>query len=339
MSPLSVAIIGAGNIAGGYDRNRREGESGIYSHAGAYAGNALFLLQTVFDSDCERAKEFQSFWKVRDAAAQINDIYNGFHDVVSICSPDSTHFDIVRNLMESKACRVVFVEKPVALSLVEISELMRLSEASGIDVVVNFQRRNDPVHQSIRDRIVSAPEKLLSAGGYYIKGLHHIGITMLDTLTFLLGYPDAVQTYHRAFNQEVNDYSYEFILFYDGFNVVVRTTDADRYKYNYHIFEIDLLFSDSRVTILDNSRTVREISLGDYAYSGVKVLADATPAYKDTGMSGAMACAVEYIYKVATGDIPHSVNTLTDSYNSVRIVERVVESFERGSIKLQMENE
>lgn len=338
MSSLSVAIIGAGNIAGGYDRDRRENERGIYSHAGAYTGNGRFILQSVFDVDPERAKEFQSYWGVKTLAAGIEDIYRGFHDVVSVCSPDHTHFEIVRNLIEHQACRLVFVEKPVALNLEEIGELIRLSEASGVDVVVNFQRCYDPEHQSLRERIAAAPEKLLSVGGYYIKGLRHIGITMLDTLTFLLGYPDSVLTYHRVLNREVDDYSYEFVLFYDGFNVVVRTADADRYRYNYHIFEIDLLFSDGRITLLDNSRTVREISLGDYAYSGVNVLVDTKPVYRDTGMPDAMAGAVEYVYKVATGEIPHSVNTLTDSYGCGRLVEQIIESYEQGSIKLQMGN-
>jgi len=337
LNVLTVALVGAGNIAGGYDQNRRQDEKGIYSHAGAYVRNGKFMLQTVFDTDLERAKAFQSYWKVQNIAVGINDIYERFHDVVSVCSPDNTHFDIVKNLIGNQCCRVVFVEKPVALTLNQIGELKQLSDSGNIDVVVNFQRKNNSGHQSILNQVALAPETLLSVGAYYIKGLHHIGITMLDTLTFFLGYPVSVLTYNRVFNQEVDDYSYEFILFYEGFNVVVRTTDAERYQYNYHIFEIDLLFSDRRLTIFDNSRTIRECRLSDYAYSGVKVLSDTTPVYNDSGMSTAMVDAVDYIYNIATEKISHTTNTLNDSFNCMRVLERVVESFERGSITLQME--
>jgi len=339
MTALSVAIIGTGNIAGDYDRERRNGERGIYSHAGAYAASGKFLLRSVFDTDHQRAKLFRDYWKADTAVSKIEDIYQGFHDVVSVCTQDDTHFEIVRGLLENRCCRVIFVEKPVALYSTEIRELEQLTDSTNIDVVVNFQRRNEPKHQFIREQIAVDPDRVLSVGGLYIKGLRHIGITMIDTLRFLLGEPEAVLAYHRTFNREVNDYSYEFILFYDGFNATVRTTDVERHKYNYHIFEVDILFSDRRITLLDNSRVVREVGLGGYAYSGVNVLAERSPDYMDTEMPTAMVDAVEYIHKVVAGALPHTLNTLADSYNNARIVERVVESFEQGSIKLELENE
>lgn len=337
MGDLTVAIIGAGQIAGGYDQQRNQDERGIYTHAGAYQRNGNFLLKTVFDKDIERANAFQQYWKVLNTVAKMEDIYEDFHDIVSVCAPDETHFGIVKNLIVQRCCRVVFVEKPAALTAAQIKELEHLSEVEGVKVVVNFQRRHDPIHRSIRDQITSAPETLLSVGGYYIKGLRHIGITMLDTLTYLLGYPKSLLAYDRSFNQEVDGFSYEFVLFYDGFNVVVCTTDADRYRYNYHIFEVDLLFSDRRMTIVDNSRAVREVTLGDYAYSGVKVLADTDPVYRSTNMPEAMLGAVDYLCQVANGAVPHTVNTLNDSYACMQIVEKIEESFARGGVRLPVE--
>ena len=44
MNSLSVAIIGTGNIAGGYDEKKQGGDIGIYTHAGAYAAHGGFEL-------------------------------------------------------------------------------------------------------------------------------------------------------------------------------------------------------------------------------------------------------------------------------------------------------
>jgi len=337
MTDLSVAIIGTGNIAGNYDRDRLNGDNGIYSHAGAYAASGKFLLRTVFDTNCQRAEAFRDYWKADTAVSKIEDIYQGFHDVVSICTPDGTHFEIVRALLESRCCRTIFVEKPVALSTTETEQLEQLANTTDIEVIVNFQRRNEAKHHDIRKRLVAAPDKILSVGAYYIKGLMHIGITMIDTLTFLFGYPEAVLAYNRVFNREASDYSYEFVLFYDSFSVSVKTIDAERHKYNYHIFEIDMLLTDRRITLMDNSRAIRESSLTEYAYPGVRVLNDRLPTFSDTWLSQAMVDAVEYVCKVATSEVVHATNTLAASYNDALIVEQIIESFEKEGAKLEFE--
>ena len=337
MNPLSVAIIGTGHIAGGYDENRLGGETGIYTHAGAYASHGGFELKTVFDVEQERAEGFGRVWKAGCAVTEPTVIYNGFHDVISVCTPDPTHFDIVRNILVAGCCRSVFVEKPLAMDTVQIEELIQLAAARGIHLVVNFQRRNEPTHQEIRDHIASGTGELLSVAGYYMKGLRHIGVTMIDTLCYLCGYPDAVLAYNRAFNQEANDYSYEFVLYYPGFTIGVKTTDADRFRYNYHIFEIDLLFSDQRLTLVDISQGLKETPVTGYAYSGVKIMNERESQYRETGYKSSMKDAVGYLYDITTGKAPHGINTPQSSWNNLQIINHITESFERGSVKLHFE--
>ncbi|HLP97555.1 MAG TPA: Gfo/Idh/MocA family oxidoreductase [Sideroxyarcus sp.] len=338
-NPLSVAIIGTGNIAGGYDAKKQGGDTGIYTHAGAFAAHGGFELKTVFDLDRERAEGFSRLWKAGKAATDLDEIYDSHHDVVSVCTPDHTHFEIVRNILSAGCCRTIFVEKPLATELSQIEELMRLAEQSNVRVVVNFQRRNEPVHREIRDRIASNPGELLSVAGHYMKGLRHIGITMIDTLAYLCGYPTAVQAYNRVFNQEVDDFSYEFILYYPGFTGAVKTTDAARYFYNYHIFEIDLLFADRRLVLVDNSQRVREIPVTGYAYSGVKVLNEREAQHRETGYKLSMRDAVEYIYDITTLKIAHTVNTPQSSYNNLFVINHIIESYEQGAVKLNLEPE
>ena len=337
--PLSVAIIGTGNIAGGYDVNKTDGDTGIYTHAGAYSVHGGFELKTVFDVNCSVADSFRSVWKAGGTANGLIDIYQGFHDVVSICTPDHTHFDILINLLKADCCRTIFVEKPIAADLSQIEKVIQLARNSDIHVVVNFQRRYDPVHLEIRNLIASSKGIVLSVDAHYMKGLRHIGITMIDTITYLCGYPKAVQAFNRVSKHEVDDDSYEFILYYADFTVVVKTTDVEDGAYNYHIFEIDLLLSDRRLALIDNSQRMKEVPITGYAYSGVKVLNEREAKYRDTGYKLSMKDAAGYIFDVTVGYTSHYVNTPQTSFNNLLIISRIIESYAEGAVKLHLEPE
>ncbi len=337
MNSLSVAIVGAGNMAGGYDEKRLSGDAGIFTHAGAFSHHGGFGLKTVFDPDGKRATNFAGIWKVGRTAVNLDEICSGFHDVVSVCSPDQTHFEIVRDLLVSRCCRTVFVEKPLSRDIGQIEDLIRLAEQCGIHVVVNFQRRHEEEHRSVRDHIAACPGGIASISGNYMKGLVHSGTTMIDTLNFLCGFPDAVLAFNRVLNREINDYSYEFVLYYPNFTASVKTTDADRFDYNYHIFEIDLLLTDSRITFVDVSQGIREASVTQYVYSGVKVMNDREAKVRETKFKTAMVEAVGYVHEVTLQKRPHEINTLASSYNNSLIVNRIIESLNRGAEKLAFE--
>ena len=335
-SKLSVAIIGAGQIAGGYDQHKLNESDDVFTHAGAYKLHGDFELITICDMNGEQAKHFQKHWQVGANAKEITEIFRQYHDVVSVCTPDESHFSIVKELLQSQCCKVIFVEKPVALSLTEIDQLIQLSSATGIQVVANFQRRNEECHQKIQAFLQNRRDTVLAINAYYIKGLDHIGTTMIDTLTYLLGYPRSLLSYNRVYNQQIGAFTYEFLMFYENFNITVKTVDSPDYTYNYHIFEIDILLNDRRITIQDNSRQAKVCRLADYAYSEVQVLDDRAPTIIDTAYSKSMLQAVCYVFDIAKGKIPHTVNTLQTSYNSKFLVDQVKESYKRGQIKIEI---
>lgn len=337
MSALSVAIVGAGNIAGGYDAKKQQGVVGVYSHAGAYSAHGGFKLSAVYDLDRQRAQDFCRVWDVDRSLETLSQLYEMRHDVISVCTPDETHAEIVRNILLAECCGTVFVEKPLAIEIDQVEELIELAEKTGIQVVVNFQRRHESTHHEIRELIASCASDLLSVSGHYMKGLRHIGVTMIDTLIYLCGYPDAVLTYSRAFNHEVGEYSYEFVLYYPEFTANVKTTDADRFRYNFHIFEIDLLFTDRRKTLVEISQAVREASVTPYVYSGVTVMNDREALVRDTHYKFSMQDAVAYIHAVTMKHKPHTINTPQSFCNNLLVVNKVIESFDRGLVKLPFE--
>lgn len=318
---LTVSIIGAGNIAGGFDEKKIAGAEGVFSHAGAYRQSKKFILKSVFDTDIQRAIEFKTHWAVTDIALSEDEIVRGTQDIISICSPDKFHFQTLKNILLSQSCKTVFVEKPLGLTFDEIDEIYQLSQKTDINIFINFQRHFDASYHVIN----GSANKILSANCYYIKGLKHIGITMIDTLVMLFGYPDSVFTYNRIYNLEVQDYTYEFILFYDNFNITIQTIDEGE-TYNYHIFDINILTKNGRILFTDNGNTMLTYDITDYLYSGVKVLTK-EPFIKATDYQNTMLRSVEYIYGITEKNIPHTINTVTQSYNNYLLLDKIVESF------------
>lgn len=329
---LSVAIIGAGQIAGGYDQAKKPEDTGIYTHAGAFGADGRFHLAAVYDLDIAAAERFKAAWQVETVYSSLESLYAGRFDVVSVCTPDATHFDILKNLLLNKTARLIFVEKPIALNLSDIAEVERLSREQGVPVVVNFQRRLDGTFAEVRRELRENRGRLLAGNVYYIKGLEHIGITAVDTLVYLLGAPRAVRAYNRVYNRQAADYTYEFICFYDGFNITVKTADKDQGSYNYHIFEIDFLTADGRIILNDNSRQIERRPVVDFAYSGVKALDDVHPVRNEAGFRTSMLRTVEYIHGVAGGTVPHTVNTPYDSFLNKHIIDKICLSYDQDQL-------
>lgn len=325
-----MAILGAGRIAGGYDSQRLAGDRGVYTHAGAYAGDGRFRLATVCDTAPDRAAAFGNEWGADAWTTEPEEVYSGFHDVVSVCTPDASHFSVIRELLVRRACRTILAEKPLALTDGETEILAALSREQKINLVVNFQRRFDPVHGRVK-ALVHESGGPLAVNCYYIKGLDHIGVTMIDTLSHLLGRPRRVLGYNRVTSQIPGDETCEFVLFFDSFNATVKTVDRGDGAYHYHIFEIDLLLPTCRLILNDNSRTLETRKFGDYAYGGVSVLDDAHPRREQTGYSRAMLGCIDYLYGITAQGQPHTINTAEEYRRTRAVVDAVRLSCERGA--------
>ena len=328
--PLTVAIIGAGRIAGGYDRDRIDTSSGIFTHAGAYVEDGRFKLKTVFDTDEQKARCFAEEWKVSSVGSGIADLCKDYHDIVSVCTPDHTHAAVISELIRGRAAKTIFAEKPLALTSREMRDIQKLSENNEVHVFVNFQRRFDPAHRQLRDIIASGQVHILAVNTFYIKGLDHIGTTLIDTLRFFCGDPDSVLAYNRIFNSEIQDYTYEFILYFNTFNATAKTIDTESVDYLYHIFEIDLLMNDRRVVINDNSRRVETRRVCDYAYSGVRCIDDRHPAAEETGYAFSMLNSIQYLYEITSGSKVHEENTPQSSLRNKCIIEAVKRSYDQN---------
>ncbi|MCY4272844.1 MAG: inositol 2-dehydrogenase [bacterium] len=72
-------------------------------------------------------------------------------DAVAICTSTHTHIDLLTAAAE--AGKAAFVEKPLALDLADVDRGIAAAEAAGIPVQVGFNRRFDPSHRYVRQRV------------------------------------------------------------------------------------------------------------------------------------------------------------------------------------------
>jgi predicted dehydrogenase len=337
MRRWKVGIIGAGRIAGGFDEPGRLNDQKVFTHAGAYRLHGDFELDSVYDLDPKAAREFSLKWNVPHLHSEVRSFFSRPLDVISVCTPDATHFEWTKRALECESVKVVFVEKPVASDLREIDELIELSRSKGKTVVVNYQREFDmDLHRALEPIRAGRQEWLLARGCYY-KGLSHIGSTLLQMILSSVGTPAAVWSFQKNLNKVIREESYDFVLYYDGGKqVVVSSLDKGEKDYYYHIFDLEFFLSDRRLAFTYNTRRMVTVPISDYDYSGVKILDERNPQMRETGYDRSFLGAVECVARFASSEAERSDEFLKQSYN-VRLLVEMIEKSNRENKKITIE--
>ena len=242
---LKVLIIGCGKIAGGKSKS-------INTHGGAYHANNSVDIVSCLDVDSVKAKNFAELYHCAEEKNIENALRNNRPDIVSICTPDNTHFEIAKILLiGSHRPKVIFIEKPVCQTVNELNELIALSEQYKIPVVVNHSRRFDQHHQQIKDRILDSEfGDLVAVMTSYYSGWKHNGVHAIDTLSYL--FDDGIEINEIIKKIECrypDDPTIELKASFKNSGAEIYLSSFDE-KY-YQIFEIDLRFTNARLRLED----------------------------------------------------------------------------------------
>jgi predicted dehydrogenase len=124
-------IIGCGGIA--------------RCHAQAYRNDARMELVAGAERDPERAQKFGTAWEIPVYPSLEEMLGRERLDVVSICTPHPAHYQPVLQAARSGA-RAIVCEKPLGLNLAEADEMVRVAREHGVLLIVDHQRRFQPVH-------------------------------------------------------------------------------------------------------------------------------------------------------------------------------------------------
>lgn len=217
VSRLRTAIVGCGNMAGGFDAARPAGADPL-THAGALVRHGGFELVACFDPDMARAQAFAQRWGVTRVARAVEELAGPGEavDVVVVTSPTDHHEAHVHLALDLGA-RAVFCEKPIAPNLPAATGMVEACERAGVLMAVNHTRRWSPDVVALAGDLASGRYgPVRSAYGLYNKGVLNNGTHMVDLLAFLLGDLTLAWVGKAVPDYSPDDPTIPFVLFAQG---------------------------------------------------------------------------------------------------------------------------
>jgi len=294
-----VLIVGCGRIAGGYDD---PAGPDVKTHAKAFLRHGGFRLAACVDPDRAKADEFAALWGVGRSHGALEEA-KGRYDVVSLCSPPEAHAEQLAALLDWDI-GLVFCEKPLTDDLEQSRRLVEAYRAAGRLLVVNYQRRWEPIARQVRREIAEGRwGRLLSAHGIYTKGVLANGSHLVDLLQFLIGPLTPERVFEARADYSDADPTLAALLRDGDWAPIVLSIGDTRH---FTIFELDLLFEQGRVTFGDSGWTAsRRRVIDDPRYANYRILEPLVP--QPSGMAQAMTAAIASLHdSLTSGEEPPS---------------------------------
>lgn len=281
------AVIGLGNIGMMYDLEPQRPHPS--SHVYAFEYSSEYQLICGIDGD-ETKKDILN--NIAPSAVFYSSLQDALRagvleevDVISICTPPSTHLDIILSLINSNIGKVIFCEKPIVSNISEIERLNRACKNSNTKIVPNISRRWNRELRQVKNLIGSdkfgALEKINIR---YTRGIFNTGSHLFDMLKMWTGSPikevialgetrttaepeksinfyfrqiDGVTGYAEAINDE-NYYLFEFDLYCTNGKIEIRNSGDDIICYTtgpHHLFSglTELSIDYSKGDVLNDS--------------------------------------------------------------------------------------
>ncbi len=289
MTPYSVLIIGAGRIGAFFDTPASDA---VLSHAHGFSSHPGFHLLGFVDTVHEQAERAAKLWGC-EAYASVADAFARHQiDLAVVATPDEMHYKLLKELA-CQPLRLVFAEKPLTGTIEEAEDIVNNYRQRGISLAVNYSRRYVPEFNLLREEIASGSfGRFLAGSGYYGKGTQHNGTHLIDLLRFLMGEIQEVKTWFRLSDYHEDDPTCSAVLKLErGGDVVIQAIDCRSHT----IFELDLLFWNRRVRIIDSGFSMEIHAVqDDPLFAGYRKLQ--CIEVQETTLSRALASAAQHIH-------------------------------------------
>ena len=256
-----AALIGCGRIASEFADEPGFADAGVCTHAQAYAACKGTQLVAVCDNDAARLDRCGDRWNVaaryRDAGRLLAEQRP---EIVSVCTPDPSHYEVVRAALLAEGVRAVLAEKPLALRIEQACELVDLAAKQGVVLAVNYVRRYAERIVWLREFVRSGGMGMVRlVGGLYSKGILHSGTHWIDLARFLLG--DVLRVAGRnRLHEAGDDPTLDVHLEFDGSAVGELFGCSED---NFSVFEMDLIGTRGRARLYESGDTVEIFTVVD----------------------------------------------------------------------------
>ncbi|WP_205508561.1 Gfo/Idh/MocA family protein [Longitalea arenae] len=249
---FKALVIGCGNIGALYDWDNDK----ILTHAKAFHNHDQFSF-SVFDLDKELAKSVGDKYGCEVIERIEKDTLASF-DCVSVCTPTSTHYDLLQQIL-SREIKLVICEKPVANDSRQLYRLKELYYQVNSKVIVNYIRRFQPAFASLKQFIagIAGKESLTNIAIRYQRGFLNNCGHALDTIDFLLGDPlelEGIKINNMVYDQFPDDPTLSIQATSKQKTNIVITGLSD---IKFSFFEIDIYFEYHYIAIKNAGAVIR----------------------------------------------------------------------------------
>jgi len=218
---LKVGIVGLGHIGAEWEESDYKRPKPC-THIGAYCDfREQCEIVGICDIDDKKLGKINRYFPhIHHTYSNYSDLINNQKlDVLSICTPDETHADML-NMAIDAGVKVIFCEKPITSVPDTGWAMVEKAKKAGVKIVVNHTRRWDPFWYATVYGAIQG-DKLIKAVGYcYGDGLREW--THMADIFNMMGVPED---------------KIEFI------NIPGA---------NYLVFEFEFWMKNKRVTIMNN---------------------------------------------------------------------------------------
>lgn len=254
-----AALIGLGRIALLLEKDSKREKP--CTHAGTYeAFQEKITVAGGHDADPEKKQGFlERFPDSRFFDSLPEMIQTLKPEILSIATPSFSHLEVMKPLETlSFAPKILWLEKPVEISLKKAEKIAQIAKKMGSFVLVNHERRFDPAYRAVKEAIQNQtfgpiksihammyrgrPSKIPEGSGTLLED----GTHLLDMIFFLTGQDPLSHTGKLEFlsDRKVEKRAYGTLYFKD-FPVFLDSGGERKY---FH-FELDINLERGRIRI------------------------------------------------------------------------------------------
>ena len=322
---LRAAVIGCGFI--GCGTSKAPEAVGIMSHSDAYMASEGAELVALCDASEHRLHQMRARFPGVPTCISIDECLERYRpELVSIATPDDTHFEIALRACRFPSVSGMLLEKPLALTSDQGMKIIHAATEYGVALSVNYTRRFTKRFQQLAHEVKQGLiGKIQSVIGTYTKGILHNGSHWIDLLDMFGVTIESVQAFGRVQDQDSEPTP---SVRFRCDSVEAFLVGCDRRHFT--VFEMDLIGTTGRLRMLEGGYQI-ELYRAEPSplYSGYTTLSTVEDSAIE-GMQDAMLYAVDDLVR----SVKHCASPLCTGETAIRsllVGEAVLESLHRGS--------
>ncbi|SFL89314.1 Predicted dehydrogenase [Paenibacillus sp. 1_12] len=243
-----AAIIGLGQIGLTYDFDIKRNV--ISSHTKAYVNHQQIDLVAASDIRPEQEVMLKRLSNKTSFYMNLSEMFEKHSiDIISICTPPTNRFQLIKQIIEEVQPKVIFCEKPIAANINEANQIMSLLEKSPLVFIPNLSRRWNSGINRLNTCIMEQRFGIIQKFHIrYTRGIYNTGAHIFDLINLFAGQIKDVHVINKVETTSDKDNDPSFTFSFTTFNNVTGFAEAFN-DHQYYMFEIDIYLSKGKIEI------------------------------------------------------------------------------------------